>query len=323
MREALMMTSINAGAMQDLKKSDRLSVFTFWNGNIEDAPAVVKAAIESWRVGCSMAGFEHHIIQESNLEGWEDALGEDGNKLRKFREHGRYLPDHKWRKYTDVLRLLLLKHFNGIWVDSTVMLMKPLDEWVPEPCHYGGLQLPKGAGSLAMESWLILSLEPCAFVSDWADFFADYSIRINRDAPQWRVRRYSIPWWMHRLTLKVSGWSRYWFSEWFLRFYPRSPYYAIYYSFSLMWRRSAHLHGMEGFKVFLPYPLDAWSAFNTVQRPEWTLNDMDSAMLESLSSMPFLKLDWKRSPEGNLNELPEDNVIKHLWSRSQACVSAN
>ena len=169
-----------------------------------------------------------------------------------------------------------------------------------------------------MESWLILSLEPCPFLAEWADFFADYSVRVNEDAAQWKVRRFSIPWWMHRYSSKVRGWSHKWFSDWFIRLYPRSPYYAIYYSFSLMWSQSARIHGMEKFKVFLPYPLDAWSRFNSGQRPDWKLSDVDSALIESLETMPFIKLDWKRSPKIEFEELPEDSVLRYFWSRSLA-----
>jgi hypothetical protein len=298
--------------------SNGLKVFSFWNGRMEEAPAVVKAATESWREGCLLAGFEYHIINESNLDKWEASMGADGDKLKHFREHGRYLPDHKWRKYSDMLRLLLLKQFNGIWVDATLMLMKPLNEWIPDPEKFGGLQLPKGSGIMEMESWLLISLKPCPFVSDWADQFADYSIRVNEDAAQWKMRRFSVPWWMHRFSSKIRGWSHHWFSEWFIRFYPRSPYYAIYYSFSLMWKRVSHIHGMQKFKVFLPYSLDAWSSFNSRQKPDWKLEDIDPALLESLESLPFLKLDWKRSPKKELCDLPENSVIRYLWSLSLA-----
>ena len=188
-----------------------LNVFTFWNGSLESAPSVVKASIQSWRQGCSDAGYHHHVIHEGNFVEWEGLMGEDGNKLKHFRQHGRYVPDHKWRKYTDMLRLLLLKHFNGIWVDSTVMLMKPLDEWIPDPEKFGGLQLPKGSGFMEMESWLLISLTSCPFVAEWADFFADYSVRVNEDAAQWKVRRFSVPWWMHRYSSRVRGWSHKWF----------------------------------------------------------------------------------------------------------------
>ena len=298
----------------------KIKVFTFWNGSLEEAPAVVRAATQSWRRGCLLAGFEYHVINESNLEDWEEMMGVDGEKLKFFREKGRYLPYHKWRKYSDMLRLLLLKHFNGIWADATVLLIKPLDEWLPDPVKFGGLQLPNGAG-LEIESWLIISLEPSAFVTDWADQFADYSVRVNEDAAQWKVKRFSIAWWMHRLSSKIRNWSHMWFAEWFIRLYPRSPYYAIYYSFSLMWKRMSQIHGMEKYKVYLPYSLQAWSKFNSCQRSDWKIGDVDSALLESLAELPFLKLDWKRSPSHDLQGLSENSVMKHFWRLSLASES--
>lgn len=300
-----------------------LKVFTFWNGPIEAAPAIVRAATESWRKGCHLDGYDYHIINEENLESWEDLMGDDGDKLKYFRKHGRYVPDHKWRKYSDMLRLLLLKHFNGIWVDATVLLMTPLRDWIPDPTKFGGLQLPKGSGFMEIESWLLISLRPCTFVEEWADQFADYSVRVNEDAAQWKVKRFSIPWWMHRYSSKIRGWSNHWFDDWFIRLYPRSPYYAIYYSFSLMWSRVSRIHGMQRFKVFLPYSLDAWSNFNSRQRPDWHKEDMDVALLDSLSLLPFLKLDWKRSPKKEMQDLPDNSVIKHLWLHSLVNKSMN
>ena len=46
------------------------------------------------------------------------------------------------------------------------------------------------------------------------------------------------------------------------------------------------------------------------------MEDIDIALLESLSLLPFIKLDWKRSPKDELQDLPDNSVIRHLWLHS-------
>lgn len=51
-------------------------------------------------------------------------------------------------------------------------------------------------------------------------------------------------------------------------------------------------HGLHKLEVFLPYSLNAWSSFNARQQwPDWKIEDVDVAVLESLAKMSFLMLD--------------------------------
>lgn len=45
---------------------------------------------------------------------------------------------------------------------------------------------------MGMESWLLISLQPSVFVTDRADKFVDYSVRVFEDAAQWKMKRFSV-----------------------------------------------------------------------------------------------------------------------------------
>lgn len=294
-----------------VQESSAFYVFQFWNSGLDSAPAVVKSCIESWKLGCTGNDVEHVVIDEKTLPEWEGRIGGDfGKALQEFRLNARCWPDSKWRRYSDMLRLALLSKFNGIWADSTLLLTKPLQEWLPDPVTAGGLQLCRGVNN-AIENWFICSLSESEFLNAWAEHYIAYNIEVQRDASQYLAKKFSVPGMMFRLQHSVPRAKRWWFS-WFLRkVYRKHPYFANYYSFEFV------LHQRRGednlYKLYLPYDLHAWSTFNSHQRPDWQIKDFNPTMRSHLERMPFIKLDWKRSPNEPLHMLPDDSTLKFFW----------
>lgn len=301
--------------------SGEFFVFQFWNSGLESAPAVVQSCVESWRLGCSLEGFQHVLIEESSLPEWERRIGGHfGEALEDFRLHARCWPDAKWRRYSDMLRLALLTKFNGIWADSTLLLTKPIRDWLPDPKSAGGLQLCRGA-TQPIESWFICSLSQSNLLDDWAKHYINYNIEVQRDASQYLAKKYSVPGLMFRVQNSLPRAKRWWFG-WFLRkVYRRQPYFAIYYSFEYVLHHSKAVD--ELFKLYLPFDLNAWASFNTSQRPDWHIDQINPTMRYYLEHMPFIKLDWKRSPQKLLSELDESNLLHHLWKTSQVALNAS
>ena len=303
------------------QESSSFYVFQFWNSGLDSAPAVVKSCIESWKLGCKGYGFEHVVIDEESLPEWEERIGGDfGKALEEFRLHARCWPDAKWRRYSDMLRLALLSKFNGIWADSTLLLTKPLKEWLPDPITAGGLQLCKGVGE-SIESWFICSLTKSSLLEEWARHYIEYNVEVQRDASQYLAKKLSVPGLMFRLQHSVPRAKRWWFG-WVLRkVYRRQPYFAIYYSFDYVLNNRKSEDDL--YKLYLPYDLHAWSTFNTNQRPNWQLKSFNSTMRAHLERMPFIKLDWKRSPSEPLQEVSEQGVLRALWDLSMKRLKAD
>lgn len=89
-------------------------IYVFWDTGIDSAPEIVKICITSWK--------------EKNPR-WElivlDAASADDILPRKTLPEG-VLTAH----YADVLRTKIMCERGGVWVDATLLCLKPLDYWL-------------------------------------------------------------------------------------------------------------------------------------------------------------------------------------------------
>ena len=292
-------------------------VFQFWHSGFEHAQPVVQSCIESWRKGCERIGFKHIIISEGDLDYWEAQFPEPiEKKLNHFRHHATCWEDAKWRRYSNMLRLALLSSFNGIWADSTLLLMKPIEDWLPDATSSGGLQLCKGASDRLIENWFICSLSESPLLNSWLEHYVDYNTEVQRDARQYLAKKYSVPGIMFRIQRHLPRAKTWWFGWMLRKAYKRIPYFANYYSFEYVLKRQTP-HALD-YQLFLPYDLTGWRFFNSTQKPDLKVEDVNPTLIKSLLMLPFVKLDWKRSPDDKLDQLEDKYLLGFLWKESNA-----
>ena len=292
-------------------------VFQFWHDGEELAPPLVQSCIQSWRIGCERAGVEHVVISGDSLDFWESKFPDSLRiRLKNFRDNAQCWPDARWRRYSDMLRLALLSTFNGIWADSTLLLMKPIEEWLPDPSEAGGLQLCKGATDRLIENWFICSLDESTLLNDWLEHYVHYNTTVQLDASQYLAKKFSVPGMMFRIQHHLPIAKTWWFKWPLQNIHRKHPYFANYYSFEYVLQRLSPQPKKH--HLFLPYDLLGWNYYNSNQQPSWKLQRCDKTLLKSLLLMPFLKLDWKRCPGRLLGELADDNLLRHFWETSQA-----
>jgi len=73
---------------------------------------------------------------------------------------------------SDIARLALLNKFGGVWADSTLLCMQPLEEWVNGALAAEGFWMYHGAGggmhpSEGPCSWFMVSLQGAPLVATW------------------------------------------------------------------------------------------------------------------------------------------------------------
>ena len=305
---------------RDKQKGSTRYVFQFWHEGVDKAPPVVKSCIQSWRVGSERAGFEHVVISRLTLEFWESQFPDSTRmRLSEFRDNSKCWPDAKWRRYSDMLRLALLDSFNGIWADSTLLLIKPIENWLPEPAEAGGLQLCKGASDKLIENWFICSLDEILLLHNWLEHYVHYNTTVQLDASQYLVKKFSVPGIMFRIQHHVPRAKTWWFKWPLQKVHRRHPYFAHYYSFEHVLKK--HPLAPKNHHLFLPYDFTGWLHYNSNQKPNWDLDSADRTLLKSLLILPFIKLDWKRSPEVPLDKLNDNNLLRHFWNISLAELS--
>lgn len=110
-------------------------IWQYWNAGLEEAPAIVKASIDSVRKNLP-DGYRHVILCDKNIHEYVDIPDWVKDK---------YLNNRSFRAtfFSDVLRLLLLEKYGGVWVDATIFMSSEIPSHVlnsPFFVFYRGLE---------------------------------------------------------------------------------------------------------------------------------------------------------------------------------------
>ena len=88
-------------------------IFVYWAQGFESAPPVVQACVAALRA--NNPDNRVHLLTDANIAGYVDVPDGLMDALAGNRTH-----------FSDLLRLLLLEKFGGIWVDGTCLVSEPL-----------------------------------------------------------------------------------------------------------------------------------------------------------------------------------------------------
>ena len=100
-------------------------IWVYWN-DISTMPAMVEKCIE--RIRRNSNGHKVVIVSEDTVS---DYLQLDEVVLRKYKE-GKISRTH----FCDIVRISLLYHYGGVWMDCTLLLTQPLPEIVTSSAFY-------------------------------------------------------------------------------------------------------------------------------------------------------------------------------------------
>ncbi|MFL1406151.1 capsular polysaccharide synthesis protein [Marinobacter sp. M1N3S26] len=98
----------------------RNTIWFFWDEGLELAPELVKISYDNWRV----MNPEYDVVLLTT-ENVEEKIGLNITSL--FQSASARLG---MAGKTDFLRLYLLYHWGGVWVDATTFCLKPLGQWL-------------------------------------------------------------------------------------------------------------------------------------------------------------------------------------------------
>ena len=107
-------------------------IWVYWN-DMSMMPTMVEACIERMRRNCN--GHKVVIVTEDTVS---DYIQLDEVVLRKYKE-GKISRTH----FCDIVRIALLYHYGGVWMDCTLLLTQPLPEVVTSSPFYAN-RLSKG-----------------------------------------------------------------------------------------------------------------------------------------------------------------------------------
>jgi len=185
-----------------------------WYQGLDGAPLVVKKCVESW-------------IREN--PGW-DVVVLDAESLKRYVTPD--LPPDKLArldltKQSNLVRLQLLADFGGVWVDATVLCLRPLDEWIDE-CTASGFfafAFPDGH-SRVLSTWFLVSERHCPIVVKWRQRYASFFLENDLDANTGRARDLAKRA-LTRVLDRSRRTTRYWLSPVVTRLLRIYPYFVF------------------------------------------------------------------------------------------------
>src|ERR1700691_1037199 len=101
--------------MPDNGTSIPKTIWFLWFQGLDQAPAVVRKCHESWVA--RNPGWRVVMLDDTTLGAFASVDYAAGNISRLSRQHK-----------SDLLRLDLISHHGGVWVDATCFCVQPLDE---------------------------------------------------------------------------------------------------------------------------------------------------------------------------------------------------
>jgi Capsular polysaccharide synthesis protein/Polysaccharide pyruvyl transferase/Methyltransferase domain len=152
------------------------TVWTCWFQGRSNAPDVVKRCLSSW---------------EQLNPGW-DLRCLDATSINRYLSLDRYVDLNAAQitaaSLSDIVRMLVLHEYGGVWVDATVLCNQPLDEWLTGPLGTGFFAFANSVKQRVLATWFIACKPGNALLTKWATHALGY----------WRGRARSNDYfWLH------------------------------------------------------------------------------------------------------------------------------
>lgn len=153
-------------------------IWTCWFQGLGQAPELVRKCLQSW--------------QDRN-PGWDFRLLDAGT-IARYVDLAAYIDLTRQSitaaSLSDILRVLLLHEYGGVWVDATTFCNVPLDDWLPSAAGTGFFAFARPAEARPLASWFLAARPGNPLVAKLAARVVRY----------WRSReRSSDYFWFHHL----------------------------------------------------------------------------------------------------------------------------
>jgi hypothetical protein len=75
---------------------------------------------------------------------------------------------------SDIVRILLLHEFGGVWVDATLLCNRPLDDWLPSVMEEGFFAFATPAPDRPLSSWFLSAESDHYLISTWCRWMIEF-----------------------------------------------------------------------------------------------------------------------------------------------------
>jgi hypothetical protein len=165
---------VNAPRRRAIGPGMKKIIWTCWFQGREAAPPLVRKCLRSWER--NNPGWQFRCLDATSVERYVP--------VRQFIDLRRQ--SLTAASLSDIVRILLLREFGGVWVDATLFCNRPLDEWLPGVMDEGFFAFAAPAPDRPLSSWFVSSGSNNYLVSTWCRQTTEYwSKRADTDDYFW------------------------------------------------------------------------------------------------------------------------------------------
>jgi hypothetical protein len=132
------------------------TIYILWFQGFDNAPEIIKQCVNSWKY--YNPDWNIILLDNNNLRNYIN-LNNHINNINKKNINKTAL--------SDIVRVLLLKKYGGLWVDATTFCNKPLDDWLPNYINEGFFAFNKPGPDRLLASWFIYSENNSYIINKW------------------------------------------------------------------------------------------------------------------------------------------------------------
>jgi len=134
----------------------RKIIWTCWFQGREQAPKLVRRCLQSWQK--RNPGWDVRVLEASTVPRYIDL----GPHIDLTRQTISAAP------LSDILRMLLLHEYGGVWVDATTFCNVPLDDWLPVGANTGFFAFACPGQDLFLHTWFLAAQPGNPLLTKWA-----------------------------------------------------------------------------------------------------------------------------------------------------------
>lgn len=128
------------------------NIFICWFQGFDNAPVIVQKCLQSWiHYNPSWSIIK---LDNTNLSEYVD--------LDKFID-----PQISKNHLSDIIRIMILNRYGGVWVDATTFCNRPLDEWLGPNIKSGFFAFERPNHEILIASWFIYSDPGNYITNEW------------------------------------------------------------------------------------------------------------------------------------------------------------
>lgn len=208
--------------MADSGVSIPKTIWFFWFQGLDNAPSVVRKCYETWVA--RNPGWRVVCLDAATLQDFASVDYSSGNIASLSMQHR-----------AGLLRLDLLAHHGGVWVDATTFCMQPLDDWLLANLKSGFFAFRRPAPDRVISSWFLAAQKDNVLASRLFDWMLAYwgGRSFHKDKRKILVKA------LTRLLRYSSRTRALWFSPPIRDWLAIGPYFGISYGFEKMLREDA------------------------------------------------------------------------------------